>query len=101
MSALHTYRSALMQTKAVTLQAGTKVDLTYADGGEYAFTNGADESKLTLGADNVLTINGDMVSVNVKVGSVKAASASVKLFVSSPTNTLYLLFSASQVILAA
>ena len=67
-----------LQTKAVTLQAGTKVDLTYADGGEYAFTNGADESKLTLGADNVLTINGNMDSVNIKVGSAKDAAIKVE-----------------------
>lgn len=60
------------------MQGGTKVDLTYADGGKYAFTNGADESKLTLGADNVLTIDGDMDSVNIKVGSVKAAGIKVE-----------------------
>ena len=66
-----------LQTKAVTLQGGTKVDLTYADGGKYAFTNGADESKLTLGADNVLTINGNMDSVNIKVGSAKDAEIKV------------------------
>lgn len=64
--------------KAVTLQGGATVDLTYADGGKYAFTNGADESTLTLGkSDNVLTINGDMDSVNIKVGSVKAAEIKV------------------------
>lgn len=67
-----------LQTKAVTLQGGTKVDLTYADGGKYAFTNGADESKLTLGADNVLTINGNMDSVNIKVGSAKDAAIKVE-----------------------
>lgn len=67
-----------LQTKEVALQGGAKVYLTYADGGKYAFTNGADESKLTLGADNVLTINGDMDSVNVKVGSVKAAAIKVE-----------------------
>lgn len=67
-----------LQTKAVTLQGGTKVDLTYADGGEYAFTNGADESKLTLGADNVLTINGNMDSVNIKVGNAKDAEIKVE-----------------------
>lgn len=66
-----------LQTKAVTLQGGTKVDLIYADGGKYAFTNGADESKLTLGADNVLTINGNMDSVNIKVGSAKDAEIKV------------------------
>lgn len=65
--------------KAVTLQGGAKVDLTYADGGRYAFTNGAGESTLTLGkSDNVLTINGDMDSVNIKVGSVKAAEIKVE-----------------------
>lgn len=64
--------------KAVTLQGGATVDLTYADGGEYAFINGADESTLTLGkSDNVMTINGDMDSVNIKVGSVKAAEIKV------------------------
>ena len=67
-----------LQTKEVALQGGAKVDLTYADGGKYAFTNGADESKLTLGADNVLTINGNMDSVNIKVGSVKAAEIKVE-----------------------
>lgn len=66
-----------LQTKAVTLQGGTKVGLTYADGGKYAFTNGADESKLTLSADNVLTINGNMDSVNIKVGSAKDAEIKV------------------------
>lgn len=67
-----------LQTKAVTLQSGAKVDLTYADGGKYAFANGADESKLTLGADNVLTINGNMDSVNIKVGSAKDAEIKVE-----------------------
>ena len=65
--------------KTVTLQGGATVDLIYADGGKYAFTNGASESKLTLGkADNVLTIDGDMDSVNIKVGSVKAAEIKVE-----------------------
>lgn len=65
--------------KAVTLQGGAIVDLTYADGGKYAFTNGPGESTLTLGkSDNVLTINGDMDSVNIKVGSVKAAEIKVE-----------------------
>ena len=64
--------------KAVTLQGGATVDLTYADGGKYVFTNGADESKLTLGADNVLTINGNMDSVNIKVGSAKDAEIKVE-----------------------
>lgn len=65
--------------KDVTLKSGAKVDLTYADGGKYAFTNGAGESTLTLGkADNVLTIDGDMDSVNIKVGSVKAAEIKVE-----------------------
>lgn len=64
--------------KAVTLQGGATVYLTYADGGKYAFTNGAGESTLTLGkSDNVLTIKGDMNSVNIKVGSVKAAEIKV------------------------
>lgn len=64
--------------QAVTLQGGAKVDLTYADGGKYAFTNGAGESTLTLGkSDNVLTINGDMDSVNVTVGSNNAAEIKV------------------------
>lgn len=64
--------------QAVTLQGGAKVDLTYADGGRYAFTNGADKSTLTLGkSDNVLTINGDMDSVNVTVGSNNAAEIKV------------------------
>lgn len=62
----------------VNLQGGATVDLTYADGGEYAFTNGPGESTLTLGkSDNVLTINGDMDRVNIKVGSVKAAEIKV------------------------
>ena len=65
--------------KNVTLKSGARVDLTYADGGKYAFTNGAGGSTLTLGkADNVLTINGDMESVNIKVGSVKAAEIKVE-----------------------
>ena len=65
--------------KAVTLQGGAIVDLTYADGGKYAFTNGPGESTLTLGkSDNVLTINGDMDSVNIKVGSVKATEIKVE-----------------------
>lgn len=64
--------------QAVTLQGGATFDLTYADGGKYVFANGAGESKLTLGkADNVLTINGDMDSVNVTVGSVKDAEIKV------------------------
>lgn len=64
--------------KAVTLQGGAIVDLTYADGGKYAFTNGPGESTLTLGkSDNVLTINGDMDSVNIKVGSAKDAEIKV------------------------
>lgn len=66
-----------LQTKEVTLQSGANVDLTYADGGKYAFTNGADESKLTVDANNVLTINGDMESVNVTVGTTKAAEIKV------------------------
>lgn len=66
-----------LQTKAVTLQGGAKVDLTYADGGKYAFANGEDESKLTVDASNVLTINGDMDSVNVTVGSHNAAEIKV------------------------
>ena len=65
--------------QAVTLQGGAKVDLTYADGGKYAFVNGAENSTLTLGkSDNVLTINGDMDSVNIKVGSVKDAEIKVE-----------------------
>lgn len=67
-----------LQTKEVALQGGAKVDLTYADGGRYVFTNGENESKLTVDASNVLTINGDMDSVNVKVGSVKAAEIKVE-----------------------
>lgn len=64
--------------QAVTLQGGAKVDLTYADGGKYAFTNGADNSTLTLGkSDNVLTINGNMDSVDVTVGTTKAAEIKV------------------------
>ena len=64
--------------QAVTLQGGAKVDLTYADGGKYAFTNGADNSTLTLGkADNVLTIDGNMDSVDVTVGSTKDAEIKV------------------------
>lgn len=66
-----------LQTKEVTLQSGANVDLTYADGGKYAFTNGTDESKLTVDASNVLTINGNMDSVNVTVGSTKAAEIKV------------------------
>lgn len=65
--------------KAVTLQGGAIVDLTYADGGKYAFTNGPGESTLTLGkSDNVLTINGNMDSVNIKVGSAKDAAIKVE-----------------------
>lgn len=65
--------------KDVTLQGGVKVDLTYADGGKYAFTNGADKSTLTLGkSNNVLTIDGNMDSVNVTVGSTKAAEIKVE-----------------------
>lgn len=65
--------------KEVTLQGGAKVDLTYADGGRYVFANGAGESKLTLGkANNVLTIDGDMDSVNIKVGSAKNAEIKVE-----------------------
>mgnify|MGYP004594397079 CR=1 FL=1 len=65
--------------KKVTLQGGAKVDLTYADGGKYVFANGAGESKLTLGkANNVLTIDGDMDSVNIKVGSAKDAEIKVE-----------------------
>lgn len=67
-----------LQTKAVALQGGAKVDLTYADGGRYVFANGENESKLTLGADNVLTINGNMDSVNIKVGSAKDAAIKVE-----------------------
>lgn len=64
--------------KAVTLQGRATVDLTYADGGRYAFTNGAGESTLTLGkSDNVLTINGNMERVNIKVGSAKDAEIKV------------------------
>ena len=66
-----------LQTKEVTLQGGANVNLTYADGGKYVFANGADESKLTVDASNVLTINGDMDSVNVTVGSTKAAEIKV------------------------
>lgn len=66
-----------LQTKDVTLQGGAKVDLTYADGGKYVFTNGEDESKLTVDASNVLTIDGNMDSVNVTVGSVKDAEIKV------------------------
>lgn len=66
-----------LQTKDVTLQGGAKVDLTYADGGTYVFTNGEDESKLTVDASNVLTIDGNMDSVNVTVGSVKDAEIKV------------------------
>lgn len=65
--------------KEVTLQSQAKVDLTYADGGKYVFTNGAGESKLTLGkSDNVLTIDGNMDSVNIKVGSTKDAEIKVE-----------------------
>lgn len=67
-----------LQTKAVALQGGAKVDLTYADGGRYVFANGENESKLTLSADNVLTINGNMDSVNIKVGSAKDAAIKVE-----------------------
>lgn len=64
--------------QTVTLQGGATVDLTYADGGKYAFTNGADNSTLTLGkSDNVLTIDGNMDSVNVTVGTTKAAEIKV------------------------
>lgn len=64
--------------KNVTLQGGAKVDLTYADGGRYAFTNGAENSTLTLGkSDNILTIDGNMNSVNIKVGSAKDAEIKV------------------------
>ncbi len=65
--------------QAVTLQGGAKVELTYADGGKYAFVNGAENSTLTLGkANNVLTIDGDMDSVNIKVGSAKDAEIKVE-----------------------
>lgn len=67
-----------LQTKEVALQNGATVDLTYADGGKYVFTNGAAESKLTVDASNVLTINGDMDSVNIKVGSAKDAEIKVE-----------------------
>lgn len=66
-----------LQTKDVTLQGGAKVDLTYADGGKYVFTNGENESKLTVDENNVLTIDGNMDSVNVTVGSVKDAEIKV------------------------
>lgn len=66
-----------LQTKEVTLQSEANVNLTYADGGKYAFTNGEDESKLTVDASNVLTIDGNMNSVDVKVGSTKAAEIKV------------------------
>lgn len=66
-----------LQTKDVTLQGGANVDLTYADGGKYVFTNGEDESKLTVDASNVLTINGNMDSVDVTVGTTKAAEIKV------------------------
>lgn len=64
--------------KNVILKPEAKVDLTYADGGKYVFTNGAEDSTLTLGkSDNVLTINGNMDSVNIKVGSAKDAEIKV------------------------
>lgn len=66
-----------LQTKEVALQGRAKVDLTYADGGKYVFTNGENESKLTVGANNVLTIDGNMDSVNIKVGSAKDAEIKV------------------------
>lgn len=66
-----------LQTKEVTLQSEANVDLTYADGGKYAFANGADESKLTVDASNVLTIDGNMNSVDVTVGSHNAAEIKV------------------------
>lgn len=66
-----------LQSKDVTLQGGAKVDLTYADGGKYVFTNGENESNLTVDASNVLTIDGNMDSVNVTVGSVKDAEIKV------------------------
>lgn len=65
--------------QAVALQGGAKVDLTYADGGRYVFTNGGENSTLTLGkANNVLAIDGNMDSVNIKVGSVKDAEIKVE-----------------------
>ena len=66
-----------LQTKEVALQGGAEVDLTYADGGKYVFTNGENESKLTVDANNVLTIDGNMDSVNIKVGSAKDAEIKV------------------------
>lgn len=67
-----------LQSKKVALQGGAKVDLTYADGGKYVFTNGGETSTLTVDASNVLTINGDMDSVNIKVGSAKDAEIKVE-----------------------
>lgn len=66
-----------LESKKVALQGGAKVDLTYADGGKYVFTNGGDVSNLTVDTNNVLTIDGDMDSVNVTVGSVKDAEIKV------------------------
>lgn len=66
-----------LQTKNVTLQGGAEVGLTYADGGKYVFTNGGETSTLTVDKNNVLTIDGDMDSVNVTVGSVKDAEIKV------------------------
>lgn len=67
-----------LESKKVALQGGAKVDLTYADGGKYVFTNGGDVSDLTVDTNNVLTIDGDMDSVNVQVGSANAAEIKVE-----------------------
>lgn len=61
----------------VTLQSGANVNFTYADGGKFVFTNGEENSILTLDTDKVLTINGNMKSVDVKVGTANAAKIKV------------------------
>lgn len=66
-----------LRGKDVTLQSGANVNFTYADGGKFVFTNGEENSILTLDTDKVLTINGNMKSVDVKVGTANAAKIKV------------------------
>ena len=71
------YLVEALRGKDVTLQSGANVNFTYADGGKFVFTNGEENSILTLDTDKVLTINGNMKSVDVKVGTANAAKIKV------------------------
>ena len=61
----------------VTLQSGADVKLTFSNGDAYTFVNGGENSKVNLGSDNVLKVNGNITTVKAKIGGNRPAQIDV------------------------